>query len=405
MAGTTIPKVLYIIIFLVLCKSLAVSSQLVIDERYECTFSDPITLDSDGQVTMQYFMNVREDTFSMRITYVGGHSWVGLGINTDQTEEMSPSFAVIGHVEQDKELELDENESYVGPAYRYYMNSAAEDGSGVVRLKDIRGHLKGSSFVQNPIIEEVGVSTLEFTHDMLIRNEDNPDIGYSIVVDLPPTLGNNNGGDEGSPNEDRTDDRLEMHEGDGETINDDAVVDDEEDAIYNPRLTRFIWAVGLPGNQWEGPHTVHGSFTLNMGLNVCTNLQSEAPSESPTTVAQAIAGNVSVGNIDNIYNDDDYINANQQDEALNLQDPVKHLWVSQIEAFACLKIYEVFSLTAPPSSYCSCITEFSWDSLGASLPPWPFASHFSANLNSCELVTGGVVFILFQALLQPFCLR
>jgi len=105
---------------------------------------------------------------------------------------------------------------------RYNLASDDKSGSGVIPIDDVHGHLKSSSFTQNG-----GESILEFTHDLAILN---PDDGSTLLE-----------------------------------ISDASV---------------WIWAVGLPNNQWEGKHKVHGAFD---GLSLANGCIKGAVTE-PTTL-------------------------------------------------------------------------------------------------------------------------
>lgn len=66
---------------------------------YECTLSSPIEIE-DG-VTLQQVKNSAADTYTMRLSYTGGQAWIGIGINTDGDNKMTPGTAVIGRLEDD----------------------------------------------------------------------------------------------------------------------------------------------------------------------------------------------------------------------------------------------------------------------------------------------------------------
>jgi len=150
---------------------------------------------------MSHYINIDEKTFTIRIRYTGGHSWIGIGINTDDSNKMTPAYAVIGDVYHQPNVQ------------RYKLISDDKTGSGVIPLLDnvLNNHLKlnDSSFIQttttntntNTMTEsETQESVLEFTHDLIIRNENDPSI-------------------------------IEYE------INESSV---------------WIWAIGLPDNTWAG---------------------------------------------------------------------------------------------------------------------------------------------------------
>ncbi|KAL3925101.1 MAG: hypothetical protein SGILL_000627 [Bacillariaceae sp.] len=282
---------------------------------------------------MEHYINAEEGTFTMRLTYTGDHSWIGVGMNAlNSADHTTATYAVIGSVLRAPAPYTE----YVGEAYRYYLDSASEDGSGITRLGDLRRHLKSSSFVQNPQTDQELVSVLEFTHDLLVRNENNVDeILFEISAPAVEESTNNNEDTDEDENTENTDDRLEAPDrGDGFDFR-------RRRQLQTP--TAFMWAVGLPDNQFDGRHVLQGSFTLAdlPSVQYCETLGTEAPSEFPTTNAQAVFNDVfptnqeeqenepssnSEGNLD--FGDDDMFNDDfllEENEAL--QDPVAHLWL------------------------------------------------------------------------------
>lgn len=121
-----------------------------------------IPIHKDGTSFMQHYVNDDEGTFTMRIRYTDGQSWIGIGINMQGKGKMAPAEAVIGDINRGVK--------------RYSMESDDKTGSGVIPLQDINGHLKSSSFVQT----EGGESILEFTHDLVIRNPGDDSIVHEI---------------------------------------------------------------------------------------------------------------------------------------------------------------------------------------------------------------------------------
>ncbi|KAL3941365.1 MAG: hypothetical protein SGARI_000624, partial [Bacillariaceae sp.] len=157
----------------------------------------------------------------MRITYLDGESWIGIGVNMrDDGRQMAPSYSVIGDIDRGVQ--------------RYFLGSNARDGSGVFPLEDIHGHLKSASFVQ-----EEGVSSLEFTHDLVTRHEETGEFVF---------------------------------EADGDST--------------------WIWAVGLPDNEWAGKHRIHGSFNELPLFEGCT-IATEAPTAGLTSTNFPTAGSSS----------------------------------------------------------------------------------------------------------------
>ena len=132
------------------------------ESQYNCRYSEEIPIHKDGTSFMQHYVNDDEGTFTMRIRYTDGQSWIGIGINTQGKGKMAPAEAVIGDINRGVK--------------RYSLQSDDKTGSGVIPLQDINGHLKSSSFVQT----EGGESILEFTHDLVIRNPGDDSIVHEI---------------------------------------------------------------------------------------------------------------------------------------------------------------------------------------------------------------------------------
>ncbi|KAL3912262.1 MAG: hypothetical protein SGARI_001252, partial [Bacillariaceae sp.] len=310
-----------------------------------CEFSSPVFLDDDEQVSLEHYINRDDETFTIRLSYSQGHSWIGVGFNAlNQPDHTTPTYSVIGEALLQPE---DPNASYLGEAYRYYLDTQAEDASGVNRLPDFPGHLKQSTFVQNPVNDAEQISVLQFTHDLVVRNENNfDDVLFTISVPGDNSNSNSNsnnsgGGDDSNNNNNsdgNNDDRLQAPEG-------RRALQFDNDQFP----TTFIWAVGLEENQFMGRHVLHGSFTLNsLGVNFCGDgdVGTDAPSGAPTTNAQSVFNDVfptpqdennessgsggdngsgGGGNID--FNDDIFEDDFAQQENQALQDPVAHLWV------------------------------------------------------------------------------
>lgn len=106
-----------------------------------CTFADPITLENN--LIMQQYKNEEEGTYTMKLTYSGGQSWLAIGTNDNGKPLMTPARSVIGRVDSDgsstsvKKYSLT---SYYGPS------------------EDSTQNLISSSFVQTE-----DTSTLTFT--------------------------------------------------------------------------------------------------------------------------------------------------------------------------------------------------------------------------------------------------
>lgn len=132
------------------------------ESEYTCRYSDEISIHKDGTTFMQQYVNEDEGTFTMRLRYTGGQSWIGIGINTIGKNDMAPAEAVIGDINRGVK--------------RYSLQSDDKQGSGVIPLQDINNHLKSSSFLQT----EAGESILEFTQDLVIRNPGDGSIIHEI---------------------------------------------------------------------------------------------------------------------------------------------------------------------------------------------------------------------------------
>jgi hypothetical protein len=170
--------------------------------EWVCPLADPITLDSDGLVTLEQVANKAEGTFTMRLTYSGGQSWVGIGINREGSSNMEPTAAVIGRI-------LDG----APDVSKYDLISSSKDGSGVIPM-DLQ-NLKDVKFEQTDT-----TSVLTFTQQL-------------------------------------SDETV--------TVTDDSV---------------WIYAVGLPDNQWAGKHLIHGAFYLRGMDELCTEVAT-GPTSAP----------------------------------------------------------------------------------------------------------------------------
>jgi len=136
-----------------------------------CKLSDPVTLDEDGLVTLEQAADKEEGTFTMRLTYYGGQSWIGIGINHDSTAKMTPSTAVIGRM-------LDGEPSVL----KYDLESSSKDASGVIPMS--LQTLQDATFTQTDT-----TSVLEFTQ---LLNEDtqvvSDDSVWIYAVGLPDNV-------------------------------------------------------------------------------------------------------------------------------------------------------------------------------------------------------------------------
>ncbi|KAG7342936.1 cytochrome b561 [Nitzschia inconspicua] len=129
----------------------AVSAQ----QNLQCSFSDEYPLNEDGTVLMQNYVNYQEGTYSVRLRYTEGYSWIGLGINYYGNSYMVPAHAVIGR--------MIENTPFIG---RYWLERTVLNG--VIPIEDPNEHLKTAtaSFTQ-----QEGETVLEFTHDLIIMED------------------------------------------------------------------------------------------------------------------------------------------------------------------------------------------------------------------------------------------
>jgi hypothetical protein len=116
-----------------------------------CTLSDPLTIDDDGLVTLEQVANYDEGTYTMRITYTGGRSWIGIGINTDGDSGMTPATAVIGRA-------LEGVDDGATSVLKYQLVSDSEGGSGVIVRNEMFQTLSDVSFEQTE-----DESVLQFT--------------------------------------------------------------------------------------------------------------------------------------------------------------------------------------------------------------------------------------------------
>ena len=168
------------------------------DAAVECYLSSPRTIGEN--LTLQEVMNDEDGTYTMKLTYTGGRSWIGIGINSNKQSKMSPSRTVIGKIE---------NGGSTSVGY-YQMTSDSQNGFGI--LKSDFNTLKHATFVQTDT-----TSVLTFTQNL-----------------------------------------AEMR-----------VFDD----------SMWIFAVGLPNNQWFGKHEIHGSLQFVLSENCATVPD---PTPSPT---------------------------------------------------------------------------------------------------------------------------
>eukprot|EP00529_Nitzschia_sp_RCC80_P024843 CAMPEP_0113512676 /NCGR_PEP_ID=MMETSP0014_2-20120614/39461_1 /TAXON_ID=2857 /ORGANISM="Nitzschia sp." /LENGTH=537 /DNA_ID=CAMNT_0000409039 /DNA_START=181 /DNA_END=1797 /DNA_ORIENTATION=+ /assembly_acc=CAM_ASM_000159 len=217
--------------------------------QYDCVYTEPIELENwgEGTVMMEYYSNLQAEpqTITMRIAYLDGDdAWVGIGINTDDDHHMTNSWAVIGDANRGVK--------------RYWMASEARDASGVWELDDVHGQLTGASFVQ-----EDGQSILEFTMDIVIKDED-----------------------------------------DAATV----------DHIISP-ASHWIWGVGRSGNRWQGIHRELGFFDGLPIFEGCTLAATETivPPPPPPEVVDPV-------DVENSDMDEEEENENVFEEEQDVED-------------------------------------------------------------------------------------
>lgn len=132
---------------LLLC--LVVGSSRLPKLSAQCTLSDPVAIDRSGSLLFQQVKDSSAGTYTMKLTYTGGEAWIGIGINTQGRNKMTPANAVIGRVHDD---------GFESVGY-YSLSSESADASGVQPYP--------SSSIQDATFEQVdGTSTLTFTQDL-----------------------------------------------------------------------------------------------------------------------------------------------------------------------------------------------------------------------------------------------
>ena len=128
--------------FLLLCLQVFFAVAASVEAKI-CSLSEPMEINNG--LTMQHYVNVLEDTITMRLAFEGWKSWLGVGVS--ESGLMSPATAVIGRI-------LDGAPN----VQEYNMTSNNKDASGVVPLKEEDSSLVSSNFTQTD-----DLSTLEFT--------------------------------------------------------------------------------------------------------------------------------------------------------------------------------------------------------------------------------------------------
>ena len=190
----------------------------------QCVLSSPVALDNNGLVTLEQVANQAAGTFTMRLTYSGGQSWIGIGINQQGTSNMTPATAVIGRMLNGAPSVL-----------KYNLQSTNQDASGVIPMDTGLQNLQDATFTQTG-----STSVLEFTQEL-----------------------------------------------------NDATQQVSDNSVW-------IYAVGLPDNQWEGKHAIHGAFQVTLDKN-CAGVA--APTDPPATASSATSPTELAQNEDNTFTD------------------------------------------------------------------------------------------------------
>jgi len=180
-----------------------------------------VAIDKDGHVLFEQAKHKEQDgTYTMRLTYLGGHAWIGIGRNKWGINHMTPGLAVIGRADAAGTTKDGED----GNVQFYELKSDAEDVSGVLP-KVAASSLQNASFTQTFADDGMTpeASILTFTQD---------------IEEMGAT---------------------------DETV--------------------WIFAVGLPENQWIGKHQIHGAFQLALTSGLCDGDSAATGSASvPVTI-------------------------------------------------------------------------------------------------------------------------
>jgi len=109
-------------------------------------------LDSDGNVELQHYVNFDEGTFTMKVTYYGGRSYIGIGVNQEGLPAMTPSVAVIGR-----------NDDGISQVSKYIMSS-------MYTVLPMEGE-EEQGIVQSTFEQTDTMSTLTFTQQLSELNQ------------------------------------------------------------------------------------------------------------------------------------------------------------------------------------------------------------------------------------------
>ena len=121
--------------------SLAIFLTIASASGNRCSLSDPIEIDTNLFLEQRRY---DDETFTMRLTYTGGRSWIGIGMIEGGIGK--PAAAVIGRADNKTSVE------------KYGINTRGEDGSGVVPMASFSQTLMDATFEQTE-----STSTLTFT--------------------------------------------------------------------------------------------------------------------------------------------------------------------------------------------------------------------------------------------------
>ena len=111
-----------------------------------CEYSEVLDVNNDG-LTLQHYVNNLDNTITMKLTFEGWQSWLGIGVS--ETGMMSDAVAVIGRISPD---------DGTPNVQEYNMINNNKDGSGVIPFEEGASTLVSSTFSQTE-----ASSTLEFT--------------------------------------------------------------------------------------------------------------------------------------------------------------------------------------------------------------------------------------------------
>ncbi|KAL3909106.1 MAG: hypothetical protein SGILL_008221 [Bacillariaceae sp.] len=126
-----------------------------VSAQLQCSYSEEIALNAENTVFLQQYVNQQEGTYSVRLRYTEGYSWIGVGINYYDEAYMVPAYSVIGREEDDASVTV----------ARYWLERTFV--TGILPIEDPNEHLKAGA----RLIQENESTILEFTHDLVILEE------------------------------------------------------------------------------------------------------------------------------------------------------------------------------------------------------------------------------------------